>query len=226
MSVWLRARLVIDRVIAAVLLVALSPVIGVAALLIRLQDSRPAFIQVRRIGRGGVEFGMWKLRTMRAETAGGLASGVGLTTAEDVRITPIGAKLRAYYLDELPQLVNVVKGEMSLLGPRPEAPEYVDLDDPMWAMVLAVPPGIAGPTQLIVNDWERRVITEFPDGSAYHRKVVPVKLALDLWYLRRSSPRFDLMVASTLLRRFVPGPKSRALRLLALAEVPESAVVD
>lgn len=225
MSPWFRCRCVLDRVVAAVLLAVLSPVIAVCSVLVRLHDGGPGLIRVRRVGRGGAPLDMWKLRSMRSETKGGLACGVGLTSDQDDRITPVGRVLRAYYLDELPQLVNVVKGEMTLLGPRPEAPEYVDLDDPVWQEVLAVPPGMAGPTQLVVNDWEREVITEYPDGSGYELKVVPVKLALDRWYVRRSSPRLDALVAVTLLRRYLPGTESYTLRKLVRAEVPESVAV-
>lgn len=225
MSVWYRTRQVLDRVVAAVLLVVLGPVIGACALAVRLHDGGPGFVTVPRVGRGGAPLAMLKLRSMSADKPDGSALGVSLTTEHDDRITRVGRVLRAYYLDELPQLLHVVKGEMSLLGPRPEAPEYVDLDDPQWQEVLAAPPGMAGPTQLVVNDWERQVITELPDGSGYEHKVVPVKLALDRWYLRRSSPRIDALVAVTLVRRFLPGTESYTLRKLVRAEVPESVVV-
>lgn len=225
MSLWYRSRLLLDRALAAVLLVVFGPVIGVCALAVRLQDGGPGFVAVPRVGRNGTLLAMWKLRSMSADNPDGSAVGVSLTSGDDDRITRVGRVLRAYYLDELPQLLNVVKGEMSLLGPRPEAPEYVDLDDPQWQEVLAVPPGMAGPTQLIVNDWERDIITEFPDGSGYEHKVVPVKLALDRWYLGRSSPRIDALVVVTLLRRLLPGTGSYTLRKLVRAEVPESVVV-
>lgn len=224
MSSWFRVRMVLDRVVAAVLLVPLAPVMGVLAFLVRRHDGGPGLIRVPRVGRGGRTFGMWKLRSMRVEQDDGMAAGVRLTGEHDDRITPIGVKLRAYYLDEMPQLLNVVRGEMSLLGPRPEAPEYVD-EGPAWTDVLAVPPGIAGPTQLVVNQWERAVITADPTGTAYEVDVVPVKLAIDRWYVKGSSPKLDTLVAITLLRRFMPGTGSYTLKKLVRREVPESVTV-
>lgn len=225
MSPWLRARVVIDRVLAAVLLLLFGPAIVALAMLVRRHDGGPGLIAVPRVGRHGRLIRMWKLRSMDAESAGGRANGVSLSGENDDRITPIGRQLRAYYLDELPQLYNVVRGEMCLLGPRPEAPEYVDLADPDWCSVLECPPGIAGPTQLIVNEWERERITAFPFGTAYVDEVLPVKLAIDHWYVHRSTFRLDALVAATLVRRFMPGTGSYRLRKRVRLEVPEAARV-
>jgi hypothetical protein len=167
---------------------------------------------------------MRKIRTMRADTPSGHATGAQLTTADDDRITRVGGRLRSYHIDELAQLVNVAKGDMLLLGPRPEAPEYVDMDNPDWQHVLSVPPGMAGPTQVIVNDWERHIITTSPDGSGYEDIVLPVKLAIDRWYLRTCSPLTDVLVAITLVRRFVPGTGSWTLKQRVLRAVPQAHV--
>jgi len=225
LSSWLRIRLVVDRAVAAVAGIVLAPVIFVLAALVRREDGGPGFIAVNRVGRDGRPFRMWKLRSMRASRPDGTADGLTLSGGHDDRITEIGRRMRAYHFDELPQLLNVVRGEMGILGPRPETPEFVDLDDPMWQEVLAIPPGIAGPTQVIVNDWERSLIDEVPDGSAYRAKVVPVKLAIDHWYLERSSPVTDALVAITLVRRFLPGTESTTLKVAVFAAVPEAAVV-
>lgn len=222
MSRYLRVRMVLDRLVAAVGLVALSPVIGVLGWLVHRHDGGPAFITVERVGRHGRPMRMWKLRSMRAESADGRATGVSLTSAGDDRITPIGAKLRAGHLDELPQLFNVVRGEMTLLGPRPEAPEYVDATDDDWRAVLAAPPGIAGPTQLAVGDWERDIITAAPDGSAYERDVVPVKVAIDRWYVEQASPGIDALVVVGLARRLAGRPVGALLERIR-AGVPEAA---
>lgn len=222
MSRYLRVRMVLDRLVAAVGLVALSPVIGVLGWLVHRHDGGPAFITVERVGRHGRPMRMWKLRSMRAESADGRATGVSLTSAGDDRITPIGAKLRAGHLDELPQLFNVVRGEMTLLGPRPEAPEYVDATDDDWRAVLAAPPGIAGPTQLAVGDWERDIITAAPDGSAYERDVVPVKVAIDRWYVEQASPGIDALVVVGLARRLAGRPVGALLERIR-AGVPDAA---
>ncbi len=222
MSRYLRVRMVLDRLVAAVGLVVLSPVIGVLGWLVHRHDGGPAFITVERVGRHGRPMRMWKLRSMRAESADGRATGVSLTSAGDDRITPIGAKLRAGHLDELPQLFNVARGEMTLLGPRPEAPEYVDATDDDWRAVLAAPPGIAGPTQLAVGDWERDIITAAPDGSAYERDVVPVKVAIDRWYVEQASPGIDALVVVGLARRLAGRPVGALLERIR-AGVPEAA---
>lgn len=226
MTRWMRLRLVTDRVVAVLLLVLLGPLILFLMLVIRLHDGKPAVIAVPRIGKDGRPIRMWKLRSMRAERPDGMAEGVSLTTADDDRITPVGRRLRAYYLDELPQLWNVAKGEMILLGARPEALEYVDIDDPRWRHVLQVPPGMAGPTQLIVNNWERHLISECPDGRTYVTEVLPVKLAIDRWYIDGASLRVDLLVAVTLLRRFAPGTHTYTLKKRVLREVAEVRHVD
>jgi lipopolysaccharide/colanic/teichoic acid biosynthesis glycosyltransferase len=223
-SRFLAARLLADRVLAAVLVVLSAPVLAVLAVLVRRHDGGPALIAVPRVGRGGREIPMWKLRSMRAETADGRASGVALTRAGDDRITPIGRRLRSLHLDELPQLLNVVRGDMALLGPRPEAPEFVDPDDPTWRAVLAAPPGIAGPTQLVVGDWEVDVISAAPDGAAYCDEVLPVKLAIDRWYVEHATPVVDLLVVVGVLQR-VTGHRPAALVRRVRAEVPEAAVV-
>ena len=222
MSRYLRVRMVLDRLVAAVGLVVLSPVIGVLGWLVHRHDGGPAFITVERVGRHGRPMRMWKLRSMRAESADGRATGVSLTSAGDDRITPIGAKLRAGHLDELPQLFNVARGEMALLGPRPEAPEYVDVTDDDWRAVLAAPPGIAGPTQLAVGDWERDIITAAPDGSAYERDVVPVKVAIDRWYVEQASPGIDALVVVGLARRLAGRPVGALLERIR-AGVPDAA---
>jgi lipopolysaccharide/colanic/teichoic acid biosynthesis glycosyltransferase len=220
MSVWLRLRMVADRILAAGALAVLWPLLGVIALLVRRHDGARALIRVPRVGRHGQTFDMWKIRSMRAESHDGRARGIGLTRSEDDRITPIGRRLRAFHLDELPQLVNVVRGEMCLLGPRPEAPQYVDLADPCWQRVLCTPPGIAGPTQLVVGDWEREVITAAVDESDYLSVVVPVKLAIDRWYVQSASPRLDVLVIATLVRRLTGGDEAGGLRDEVRAAVP------
>jgi len=220
-STWLRGRLYLDRVIGLVLLAVVSPLIGALGLFVRRHDGGPALITVLRAGRGGQPFAMWKLRTMRAEDPCGRATGVALTSEDDPRVTAVGAKLRAYHLDELPQLYNVVRGEMCLLGPRPEAPEFVDAAAPNWKAVLDVPPGLAGPTQLLVGDWERHIISSDVTGRAYLSEVVPVKVAIDHWYVRCASPRLDGQVLVALLQHLLPLRPSRKLLARACHEVPE-----
>jgi lipopolysaccharide/colanic/teichoic acid biosynthesis glycosyltransferase len=214
---------VVDRVVAAVLLALVSPVVAALGALVRRHDGGPALITVDRVGRGGRPFRMWKIRSMRVADDRGRAGGASLTGSTDDRITPIGRRLRALHLDELPQLWNVARGEMCLLGPRPEAPPFVDLEDPAWRSVLQAPPGIAGPTQLVVGDWELARIDADVDGSAYRRVVLPVKLAIDGWYVRRCSPALDLRVLVALVRRVLTSTDDARLFDLVRTQVPDAA---
>ena len=224
MSKWLSIRLIVDRILGGILAVLTAPIVGVLAVLVRRHDGESPLITVPRVGVNGRIFGMWKIRSMRVDTADGHASGLSLTSTNDQRITPIGARMRSLHLDELPQLYNVARGEMCLLGPRPEAPDFVDLDNPVWQQVLTSPPGIAGPTQLIVGDWERSEIDKDTTGDAYQRVVVPVKLAIDRWYLMNASVRLDLLVVTSLLRHVLPGGESKRLQEVVGSSVPESYV--
>jgi lipopolysaccharide/colanic/teichoic acid biosynthesis glycosyltransferase len=225
MTRWLHRRIVLDRIVAAVLCIALSPVVAVLALLVRRDRSGPVLIAVPRVGKDGRAFRMWKLRTMRADHSDGRAAGSALTVADDERITPIGRRLRSYHLDELPQLYNVARGDMMLLGPRPETPEYVDLASAVWQEVLRVRPGIAGPTQLLVNRWEQQLLGSRHDGQAYVEDILPVKLEIDRWYISTASPRRDAMVGLSLIGRFVHRPP-RALARLVADEVQEAHSID
>ncbi len=222
MSPWLRLRKHLDRVVALMLSVVTAPVVAAAGILVRREDGGPALIRVPRMGRGGRPFGMWKLRSMRVSGADGLAAGPSLTSAADPRITKIGAHLRKLHLDELPQLYNVVAGQMTLVGPRPEAPDFVDMASPAWEEVLTVPPGILGPTQIVVGDWERELISDPETPDRYANEVLPVKLALDRWYLRRATPLLDLLTAVSLVGHLLPGRSAARLVARARREVPEA----
>ncbi len=222
MSRWLRFRVRIDRVVAALLLLPAAPLLAVGALLVR-RDGGPAFVRVPRIGAGGRPFDLVKLRTMEAGP-GGLAPGLTLAVGTgDARITPIGRHLRRWRVDELANLVNVVRGEMALLGPRPEAPAYVDSDDPRWTAVLAAPPAVAGPTQVLVEAWEARLLTT-EGADAYRVLVLPVKLAIDAWYVREASPRIDLAVLRGLLG-WASRTGASGLERRVAAAVPEIAAI-
>lgn len=223
-SRWLQLRIAtIDRVVAGVLSVLVAPAIAVMAALVR-RDGDPArpLLRLVRMGRGRTPIRVWKVRTMRSAHADGRADGPGLTRADaDDRITPIGRRLRHLRLDELPQLWNVVTGSMALLGPRPEAIEYVEPDDQRWDEVLAVAPGIAGPTQLLVHDWETTAMGGEDFTEVYRHVILPVKLAIDQWYVRTASPAIDLLVVGSLVQRFVLGRTPTRLRCRVARDVPQ-----
>lgn len=223
---WLRLRTaVVDRVAALVLLPLLGPVIAYLAWRVRREDGPPSVIGLDRVGADGAPFAMWKLRTMRVAGADGSAGGAAITSSADQRITPLGARLRRWRLDELPQVANVLRGDMGLLGPRPETPSLVDLQDPRWRAVLAVRPGITGPTQLVAEQWEADVLDEGGHVDRYRLEVLPVKLAVDRWYVERATPWVDVVVAWSMVQRFVLGRSTTSVERLVRAEVPEAAVV-
>jgi len=162
---------------------------------------------------------------MRAEASDGRALGAVLTAADDDRVTPTGRTLRRWRADELPQLINVVRGEMSLVGPRPETPSLVDLADPSWPAVLQVAPGITGPTQLVVEQWEVAPLTAGSHEDRYRDEILPVKLAVDEWYVRSATPLLDLQIAWSMVERFVLGRTDTSVQARVRREVPEAARV-
>ena len=203
MTGWLRARTAVDRALAVALAVVAGPVVGVLAIVIRCYDGKPSLVRLTRVGQAGKHFDMWKLRTMRVDGAAGQAGGAPIASRDDERVTPVGRRLRRWRLDELPQLFNVVSGEMALLGPRPETPEYVDLADDRWQRVLQARPGIAGPTQLAIHEVEAEAIRTEDGEDLYLDVILPAKLRIDYWYVEQASPFIDLLVVVSLVQRFL-----------------------
>jgi lipopolysaccharide/colanic/teichoic acid biosynthesis glycosyltransferase len=198
-------------------LILLAPVlIPLAALLgfaVFLDSPGPVLYRARRIGRGGRPFEMLKFRTMRYGLAGRSLAGAG-----DPRITPLGRALRNSRLDELPQLWNVLRGEMSFVGPRPELAEFVEVHAADYRQILSVAPGITGPTQLRYAGMEARLLGGHEDPEAYYRDhLLPDKVALDLDYARSRSGLGDLAILAltfglpiTLLRQRLGSQRSVA----------------
>jgi lipopolysaccharide/colanic/teichoic acid biosynthesis glycosyltransferase len=175
--------------------VVLVPVGVVIAILMRLgNDPGPLTYRGRRVGEGGRLFVVYKFRSMRVEVG-----GLGLTSADDPRITPLGAWLRRTKVDELPQLWNVIRGEMSIVGPRPEDPRYVDWQNPLHREVFSCRPGITGPAQIRFRH-EQRLLREVDVEQQYREQILPVKLALDVAYLRKQSVRSDLRILARTVR--------------------------
>jgi lipopolysaccharide/colanic/teichoic acid biosynthesis glycosyltransferase len=180
----------VEKVLAAGALVALSPVLAVAGLAVLAGSGRPIVFRQKRIGRGGVPFTMIKFRTM-VDRPGGAA----VTAGDDPRITRIGRFLRRTKLDELPELWNVLCGDMSLVGPRPEAPRYVLEDEPRWKKVLSVRPGLTDPTTLALIDEETLLAQVTGDREEFYvRELLPKKLDGYIEYLERRTWRSDFEV--------------------------------
>ena len=188
-----------DVAVALVALVVLSPFLALIALAVKVSSAGPVFHRGERIGRGGAPFRILKFRTMRANV-----SGPAITRGGDARITPLGRVLRRWKLDELPQLVNVLRGEMSIAGPRPEAPEYVALYTDDERRVLTVRPGLTSPASLRYrheesllggDDWHDRYVNE----------IMRDKLRDDLTYIDTRTFFGDLrLIARTFASLFRP----------------------
>ncbi len=173
-----------DILLALVGLAVASPVLLAIAVAVRLQDGAPVIYRARRVGQHGREFRLFKFRTMVA------SGGSSVTVWEDPRVTPLGRRLRRLKLDELPQLFNVLRGEMSIVGPRPEDPSYVALYTEEQRRVLSVKPGITGVAALAYADEESLLQGEDWEET-YRLTIMPAKLQLELEYLAKRSPRTD-----------------------------------
>lgn len=182
----------VDGVVAALGLVLGAPVIVVAGWLIRRASPGPMLHRAERAGRGGAPFTMYKLRTMHASGP----SGARITGSADPRVFPVGRVLRRLKIDELPQLVNVLRGDMSLVGPRPEDVSIVSEHyDAMMRESLTVRPGMTSPGSLHYLTQEKD-LPRHPDQAEalYLERLLPEKIALDLVYVRQPTARYYLEI--------------------------------
>ncbi len=180
-----------DTLASATALLALLPVFLIVAVLIKLTSAGPVFYVQNRVGKGGKLFRIVKFRSMRNHAE---QFGSPITWRGDTRVTGIGGVLRFLKIDELPQLWNVLNGEMSLVGPRPELPVYVRYYDATQRRVLAVRPGITDPGSIRYRH-EERLLGQFPDPESFYKRViVPDKLGLNLKYLERMSFSYDMLL--------------------------------
>jgi lipopolysaccharide/colanic/teichoic acid biosynthesis glycosyltransferase len=191
-----------DLLLAAPALLLALPLMGLIALAIRLDSRGPVFFRQTRVGRGGRLFRIHKFRTMHPHDG----AGPQLTAAHDARITRVGRWLRRSKLDELPQLLDVLAGHMSLVGPRPEVPRYMALYAPeVRARILSVRPGITDRAAIAFRD-EERLLAAAPDPErVYVEHIMPIKQRYYLDYVAQRSLRGDLRIlwdtARAVLRR-------------------------
>lgn len=182
----------LDIMASGALLVLLSPLLLVTALLIRIESPGGALFRQERVGRGGSLFTIYKFRTMRPPREG---EGVKLATKDDDRITALGRFLRASKIDELPQLLNVFRGDMTLIGPRAETPNFIPYFTAEQREILKVKPGLTGPGQIHYTVHQASRIPEGADANRiYIEEILPEKLAIDLDYVRHRSLWVDLKV--------------------------------
>ena len=183
---------IFDVAVSAALLTLFSPVFLVIAALIRCTSKGSIFYKQERVGRGSRIFMVWKFRTMTLDAD---RCGPLITASDDVRITPIGRYLRKNKIDELPQLWNVLVGDMSLVGPRPQVPRFVDAFPPdQRDIILSVRPGITGPTQLEFRDEEKMLKGRADREGYYIAHLLPTKCRMDVEYVHNRSFSYDLSI--------------------------------
>lgn len=179
---------VLDFLCSLVVLVLLLPVWLVVALLIVLESRGGVFYVQKRVGKDNRDFNLYKFRTMRPDSD---SKGLLTVGARDSRITRVGYFLRKYKIDEFPQLLNILKGDMSIVGPRPEVRKYVDLYTPEQMRVLSVRPGLTDYASIrYVNENEVLAASDDPERT-YIEEVMPAKLALNLQYIDNQSLKED-----------------------------------
>jgi len=187
----------VDVIVASIALVVSFPVFLVVVLLIKRDSPGPVFFRQERVGLHGRPFRIFKFRTMvvNADRLGGSS-----TAADDRRITKVGRMIRRLNLDELPQFLNVLKGEMSIVGPRPEVPHYVAMFTEEEREILTVRPGITDWATLWIRDEGKMLEGSADPERAYREKIWPEKHRLALEYVRRQSLAVDFQIMLQTLR--------------------------
>ncbi|WP_137701279.1 sugar transferase [Marimonas lutisalis] len=196
------AKRALDLTLALALSVLLAPVIAIIALVILLRDGRPVFYVAERMKAPGHPFNLWKFRTMRVVRQDSGVSGGD----KSARITTTGRFLRRTRLDELPQLLNVLRGDISFVGPRPPLRRYVEQFPELYGEVLKSRPGITGLATLAFHRTEERLLascaTPEETEAVYTRRCVPAKARLDLIYARNRNICYDIkLMVATVIRR-------------------------
>jgi lipopolysaccharide/colanic/teichoic acid biosynthesis glycosyltransferase len=196
----IRAKRVLDLAGAGGGIVVLSPLFLVIAVLIKVHDGGPVFFRQERVGYRGRLFQMWKFRTMVPDAE---KQGLPLTVGQDRRVTRVGAWLRRCKLDELPQLFNVLAGDMTLVGPRPEVPRFVATYGAPERRVLELVPGVTDEASIQYAD-ETELLATAPDPERFYvSEIVPAKIRLNLAYAARATVWTDVAVILATLRRLL-----------------------
>lgn len=191
-------KIIFDFFAALIGIIILSPVLIIVSISIKIDSPGNIMFLQKRVGKGGKIFSIYKFRTMVTDAE---KMGKQITIGKDNRITKVGAFLRKYKIDELPQLFNVLKGDMSLVGPRPEVPKYVALYNEEQRKVLSVRPGITDLASLKYSD-ENDILGKVENPEEYYINVIMKdKLSLNLEYIEKSNLFFDIsLVIKTILK--------------------------
>lgn len=188
----------LEFLIAVIGLVILFPVLAICAILVWVSSPGGVFFCQKRVGRGGSNFTLYKFRTMVVSKG-----GLPITAAGDCRVTTIGRFLRKWKFDELPEIYNVIRGDMSFVGPRPEVPELVDFSNPDWKMILMARPGITDMVTLCLRN-EEAILATVEDKESFYREVVqPFKINGYLEYLKTKSLKTDLKIIAQTIKVIV-----------------------
>lgn len=183
------AKSAFDRIFGVIGFVLLSPFLAVIALLVRLTSPGPVLFLQERVGKNGKPFRIMKFRTM---VEGAEEMGLKITVGNDARVTRVGETLRKFKLDELPQILNIVKGEMSFVGPRPEVPKYVAHYTQEQKKVLSIKPGVTDLASIKYRK-ESELLGQSQDPEkTYLEEIMPEKLRINLDYVERASLAYDL----------------------------------
>jgi lipopolysaccharide/colanic/teichoic acid biosynthesis glycosyltransferase len=200
----------LDILAATVGLILLSPVFGLVACCIKLTSRGPVLYRQVRIGKGGRPFQILKFRSMTTQAS---IRDLKITVAGDSRVTRVGKFLRRYKVDELPQLWNVIQGQMSLVGPRPEVPVYVEHYTQEQRLVLAARPGITDPASLAYRHEEEILAGQDDPEQFYRTEILPDKVARNTAYLEKVTLRNDIrIILKTIITSFLIAEKKRARR--------------
>jgi lipopolysaccharide/colanic/teichoic acid biosynthesis glycosyltransferase len=187
-AAWLKRAF--DIGVALVVLIVLTPLLLIVAVAVKLSSPGPLFFRQERVGRHGRPFRIFKFRTMVVD-----AVGPNVSATHDRRITRVGALLRRSFVDEAPQLLNVLKGDMSLVGPRPETPEYAALLTGEERRIFEVRPGMTGPSTLTYSAQEAEILSHQDDPDRYYRdRLLHERVAADLSYLQDTSLARDVRI--------------------------------
>ncbi len=189
---------IFDFVASLIGIIIISPILTIVAICIKLDSKGKVLFLQKRVGKKGKPFNIYKFRTMVSDAE---KLGKQITIGKDSRITRVGAFLRKYKIDELPQLFNVLKGDMSLVGPRPEVPKYVDLYTEEERKVLEVRPGITDLASLRYSD-ENEILGKVENPEEYYINVIMKdKLKLNLEYIEKSNIIFDIyLIIKTIIK--------------------------
>lgn len=205
---------VFDLVAAAITGMLCAPIVLACAIAVRWRDGSPVLFRQTRIGRDGRPFTIFKFRTMRAQ------AGPLITSRGDARVTPVGRWLRRTKLDELPQLWNVLAGTMSVVGPRPEVPHYVERHAALYRRIADLRPGVTDWASLFLRDEESLLAAHADDPTYYDEVLLPLKIALARLYRRHASLALDLRLTAATAWAILAG--GDAARHLAGARVGDA----